>query len=66
MPAATQTFQLFDSHANVLPVATITVPASAMDDLQVAIRDGTWWCDPENPQDQRLFTGIVRYVVSSP
>jgi hypothetical protein len=65
MPAATQIFQLYASQGDPLPFVTLTVPTSEMDNLQAAIRNGEWWCNPANPQDQRHMVGIARYVVSA-
>jgi hypothetical protein len=66
MPVSTQTFQLYTSLGDPSPCVTIQVPSSAMADLEDAIRKGGWWCDPANPNDQRNFAGISRYVVSAP
>lgn len=66
MPAATQTFQLYFSLGSVVPDLTIQVPTAEMDDLQDAIRKGAWWASSTNPNDQRNFAGIARYVVTAP
>lgn len=66
MSAPTQTFQLYTSLSDPLPALTLTVPTAQMGDLEAAIRNGDWWCDPTNPNDQRRLVGIARYVVSAP
>jgi hypothetical protein len=63
----TKTFLLFVNIADSDASLTFTVqPGDQTLELELAIRNGSWWCDPTNLNVQYHLAGIAKYAVTSP
>lgn len=67
MAAYPSTYILYSSIDGSVVLRTFQVQSfSEANALELAIRNGEWWCDPADPSKQYHLTGIVRYDVTSP